>query len=145
MQRLRFCHSLHRICAWLWTFLAFYSALSVSFYKEIKCALTQYCRKVGGLTWSRTKVIMTVIPTVICLCITHGDTVPLLGCWGPGPHFHMGPFCHLFPSTSFPSIVPFPGPAPGIGDIGSRLGRQILGGANFREKKYFSRQKCITE
>jgi len=30
-----------------------------------------------------------------------------------------------------------PGPAPGIGDIGSRLGRQILGGANFREKKYF--------
>ena len=30
------------------------------------------------------------------------------------------------------------GPAPGIGDIGSRLGRQILGGANYREKKYFS-------
>ena len=29
------------------------------------------------------------------------------------------------------------GPAHGIGDIGSRLGRQILGGANFRGNKYF--------
>jgi len=37
------------------------------------------------------------------------------------------------------------GPAPGIGDIGSRLERQILGGSSFREKKYFFRQKCITE
>ena len=35
------------------------------------------------------------------------------------------------------------GPALGIGDIhvGSRLGRQILGGANFREKKYFPGQQ----
>jgi len=32
----------------------------------------------------------------------------------------------------------YSGPAPGTGDIGSRLGHQILLEANFREKKYFS-------
>jgi len=42
-----------------------------------------------------------------------------------------------------PQSTLYTGPASGIGDIGSRLGRQILGGANLRESKYFFRQKYI--
>jgi len=37
-----------------------------------------------------------------------------------------------------PAAASKSGPAPGIGDIGSRLVRQILGGANFRERGLFS-------
>ena len=37
----------------------------------------------------------------------------------------------------FPSLTVSPGPAPGIGGIGSRLGRQILGGANLRKGDFF--------
>jgi len=30
-----------------------------------------------------------------------------------------------------------PAPSPGIGDLGSRLGRQVAGGAKFEKKQYF--------
>ena len=41
-------------------------------------------------------------------------------------------------TMQYHSIDDRAGPAPGIGDIGSRLGRQILGGANFMERRLFS-------
>src|SRR6218665_1773564 len=49
----------------------------------------------------------------------------------PPPHHHHHPHHHHY-------YHHHSGPAPGIGDIGSRLGRQILGGANFRERNIFS-------